>query len=165
METEKQGKKNYRRGRKSQEAGIGTSCRPHSAPSERTAGSKGRSISTQGGKSEGEGPSEQIKFPISTWPRQPKLVSEETAQTLKQKKKLNALNNDQDSLKKEKKIAEEEGTEQSLSRRAQPLQVLDVHPSEHPTKCTLKQEQPHPSLGAGQGQGTSSFLLHGSLLF
>lgn len=51
----------------------------HSAPSERTAGSTGSSISTQGGESEGEEPSGQIKFPTSKWPRQPKCVREETS--------------------------------------------------------------------------------------
>lgn len=71
-------------------------------------------------------------------------------------------------LKRKKKIAEEEDTEQSVSRTPQPFLVLDVHPSGqpvHPTQCTLKQEQPHSSLGTGQGQGTSSLLLNGALLF
>jgi len=37
------------------------------------------SISTQGENSERERPSEQIKFSIFKWPRQPKDISEETS--------------------------------------------------------------------------------------
>lgn len=58
---------------------MGTSPRPPTAPAERLGESKGMRISTQGKKYERERPSEQIKFPIFKWSRQPKDVSEETS--------------------------------------------------------------------------------------
>lgn len=79
-------------------------------------------ISTQGEKSERERPSEQIKFPIFKWPRQPKDVSEETSSVQTSgagawnKKEIKCIKqwSRQRLFEKEEKKAEQEDTEQSL---------------------------------------------------